>query len=180
MRCCSAAKLGRPSGPNATIQASKLGYAGATTSAWMTVSADTRALAVAVSSAAVTVPSGGTSTITVTVTSGGSAVVGAVVSLQVVGLGGSVAAASGPTDAQGHFTTTFSADVGPRTQFRIVASASAPGYAASTGSTTVVAEQRVGTVEPRVTAGLDTSTIIVAILALVVIAALAAMMGRNK
>ena len=163
-----------------TIQASKLGYGGATTSAWMTVSADTRALTVAVSSSAVTVPSGGTSTITVTVTSSGSPVVGAVVSLQVVGLGGSVAAASGPTDAQGHFTTTFSADVGPRSQFRIVASATAPGYTASSGSTTVVAEQRVGTVEPRVTAGLDTSTIIVAILALVVIAALAAMMGRNK
>lgn len=163
-----------------TIQASKLGYAGATTSAWMTVTADTRALAVAVSSSAVTVPSGGQSTITVTVQSGGSPVVGAVVSLQVVGLGGSVAAASGATDAQGHFTTTFSADVGPRTQFRIVASATAAGYTEGTGSTTVVAEQRVGTVEPRVTAGLDTSTIIVAILALVVIAALAAMMGRKK
>ncbi len=163
-----------------TIQASKLGYAGATTSAWMTVTADTRALAVAVSSSAVTVPSGGQSTITVTVQSGGSPVVGAVVSLQVVGLGGSVAAASGTTDALGHFTTTFSADVGPRTQFRIVASATAAGYTEGTGSTTVVAEQRVGTVEPRVTAGLDTSTIIVAILALVVIAALAAMMGRKK
>src|SRR5712691_661875 len=163
-----------------TIQASKLGYAGATTSAWMTVSANTRALAVAVSSSAVTVPSGGQSTITVTVQSGGSPVVGAVVSLQVVGLGGSVATASGPTDAQGHFTTTFSADVGPRTQFRIVASATAVGYTEGTGSTTVVAEQRVGTVEPRVTAGLDTSTIIVAVLALVVIGALAAMMGRKK
>jgi peptide/nickel transport system substrate-binding protein len=163
-----------------TIQASKLGYAGATTSAWMTVTPNVRALAVTVSSSAVTVPSGGQATITVTVQSAGSPVVGAVVSLQVVGLGGSVAAASGPTDAQGHFTTTFSADVGPRTQFRIVGSATAAGYTGGSGSTTVVAEQRVGTVEPRVTAGLDTSTIIVAVLALVVIAALAAMMGRRK
>src|SRR5207244_1503761 len=81
-----------------TIQASKLGYAGATTSAWMTVTPTSRALTVAVSSSAVTVPSGGQSTITVAVTSGASPVVGAVVSLQVVGLGGNVAAASGPTD----------------------------------------------------------------------------------
>ncbi len=164
-----------------TVQASKLGYAGATTSAWMTVTSDTRALLVAVSSNAVTIASQtGQATITVTVTSGGSPVSGATVSLQVIGLGGSVAAASGPTDAIGHFTTTFSADVGPRTQFRIVATATAPGYVESSGSTTVVAEQRVGTVEPRVTAGLDTSTIIVAVLALVVIGAIAAMMGRKK
>jgi len=163
-----------------TVQASKLGYAGATTSAWMTVASDTRPLAVSVSSSAVTIASRGQSTITVTVTSGGSPVSGATVSVQVVGLGGSVATASGPTDAQGRFITTFTADVGPRTQFRIVATATAPGYVESSGSTTVVAEQRVGTVEPRVTAGLDTSTIIVAVLALVVIAALAAMMGRKK
>ena len=163
-----------------TVQASKLGYAGATTSAWMTVASDTRPLAVSVSSSAVTIASRGQSTITVTVTSGGSPVSGATVSVQVVGLGGSVATASGPTDAQGRFITTFTADVGPRTQFRIVATATAPGYVESSGSTTVVAEQRVGTVEPRVTAGLDTTTIIVAVLALVVIAALAAMMGRKK
>ena len=163
-----------------TIQASKLGYAGATTSAWMTVASDTRALAVSVSSSAVTIASGAQSTITVAVTSSGSPVSGAAVSLQVIGLGGRVTTASGSTDAAGHFTTAFTADVGPRTQFRIVATATAPGYVESSGSTTVVAEQRVGTVEPRVTAGLDTSTIIVAVLALVVIAALAAMMGRRK
>jgi len=164
-----------------TIQASKLGYAGATTSAWMTVTSDTRALLVSVSSSAVTIASQtGQATITVTVTSSGSPVSGATVSLQVIGLGGSVAAASGSTDAQGHFTTSFSADVGPRTQFRIVATATAAGYLEGSGSTTVVGEQRVGTVEPRVTAGLDTSTIIVAVLALVVIGALAAMMGRRK
>jgi peptide/nickel transport system substrate-binding protein len=163
-----------------TIQASKVGYGGASASALMTVTADIRALLVSVSSSAVTIASGATSTITVTVTSGGSAVPGATVSVQVVGLGGSVATASGPTDAQGRFITTFTADAGPRTQFRIVGTATAPGYVESSGSTTVVAEQRVGTVEPRVTAGLDTSTIIVAVLALVVIAALAAMMGRKK
>jgi len=163
-----------------TIQASKLGYAGATTSAWMTVASDTRALAVSVSSSAVTIASGAQSTITIAVTSSGSPVSGAAVSLQVIGLGGRVTPASGSTDAAGHFTTAFTADVGPRTQFRIVATATAPGYVESSGSTTVVAEQRVGTVEPRVTAGLDTSTIIVAVLALVVIAALAAMTGRRK
>jgi len=163
-----------------TIQASKVGYGGASASALMTVTADIRALVVSVSSSAVTIASGATSTITVTVTSGGSPVTGATVSVQVVGLGGSVTTASGPTDAQGRFITTFTADVGPRTQFRIVGTATAPGYVESSGSTTVVAEQRVGTVEPRVTAGLDTTTIIVAVLALVVIAALAAMMGRRK
>src|SRR5213083_3102339 len=45
-----------------TIQASKRGYAGATTSAWMTVASDTRALAVSVSSSAVTIASGAQST----------------------------------------------------------------------------------------------------------------------
>ena len=163
-----------------TIQASKLGYAGASTSARMTVTPDTRPLVVGVSSSAVTIASGGQATITVTVTSGGSAVSGAIVSLEVVGLGGSVAAASGPTDSQGRFMTTFTADVGPRTQFRIVATVTGAGYAEGTGSTTLITEQRVGTIEPRVTAGLDTTTIIVAVLALVVIGALAAMMGRKK
>src|SRR5207244_13081982 len=67
-----------------TIQASKLGYAGATTSAWMTVSPDIRALAVAVASSAVTVAPGSSATITVTVTSGGSAVSGATVSRDVI------------------------------------------------------------------------------------------------
>ncbi len=163
-----------------TIQASKLGYAGASASASMTVTSDTRGLLVGVSSSAITIASGGQATITITVTSAGSAVSGAVVSLHVVGLGGSVAAASGPTDSAGHFTTTFTADVGPRTQFRLVATATAAGYSEGTGSTTVVVEQRVGTVEPRVTAGLDTGTIIVAVLALVVIAAVAASRGRKK
>src|SRR3989449_55227 len=88
--------------------------------------------------------------------------------------------ATGATDAQGQFKTPFTADVGPRTQFRVVATATATGYSDGTASTTVVAEQRVGTVEPRVTAGLDTTTIIVAVLALVVIGAIAAMMGRKK
>src|SRR5207247_10489284 len=94
-----------------TIQASKLGYAGATTSAWMTVTPDIRALAVAVTSSAVTIAPGTPATITVTVTSGGSAVSGATVSLDVIGLGGKVADASGQTDVQGKFTTTFTADV---------------------------------------------------------------------
>jgi len=169
-----------PTDVQVTIQASKLGYAGATASAWMTVAPDVRALAVAVASSAVTIAPGSSATITVTVTSGGSAVSGATVSLEVIGLGGKVAAASGATDAQGKFTTTFTADVGPRTQFRVVATATATGHSDGTGSTTVIAEQRVGTVEPRVTAGLDTTTIIVAVLALVVIGAIAAMMGRKK
>ena len=169
-----------PTDVQVTIQASKLGYAGATASAWMTVAPDVRALAVAVASSAVTIAPGSSATITVTVTSGGSAVSGATVSLEVIGLGGKVASATGATDAQGKFTTTFTADVGPRTQFRVVATATATGHSDGTGSTTVIAEQRVGTVEPRVTAGLDTTTIIVAVLALVVIGAIAAMMGRKK
>src|SRR5207244_1129273 len=90
--------------------------------------------------------------------------------------------AEGPTDVQ----VTIQAQklgyagAGPRTQFRVVATATATGHSDGTGSTTVIAEQRVGTVEPRVTAGLDTTTIIVAVLALVVIGAIAAMMGRKK
>src|SRR5207247_10160553 len=128
-----------------TTQASDLGYAGATTTAWMTVTPDIRALSVAVTSSAVTIAPGTPATITVMVTSGGSAVSGATVSLDVIGLGGKVAAASGTTDVQGKFTTTFTADVGPRTQFRVVATVTATGHSDGTGSTTVIAEQRVGT-----------------------------------
>ena len=80
----------------------------------------------------------------------------------------------------GGMTSVFKADVGPRTQFRIVAEASAAGYADGSGSTTVVVEQRVGTVEPRISAGLDIGTIAVAISALAVFAALAVMMARPK
>src|SRR2546428_12883236 len=134
----------------------------------MTVAPDVRALAVAVASSAVTIAPGSSATITVTVTSGGSAVSGATVSLEVIGLGGKVAAASGATDAQGKFTTTFTADVGPRTQFRVVATATAPGHSHGTGSTTVIAQQRGGTLGPQATAGLDTTTIMVAVPAAVV------------
>ncbi len=163
-----------------TIQASKLGYASTSAWTWMTVVPDVRALAVSVSSSAVTVASGVDATITVTVTSGGSGVANAVVSVQVIGLGGRVTASTGTTDTSGHFTTTFRADVGPRTQFRIVAAASSAGYTDGSGSTTIVAEQRVGTVEPRVAAGLDFTTILAAIGALVVIGAIAAFWGRKK
>lgn len=163
-----------------TIQTSKLGYAGSSASALMTVKPEVQALAVAVSSSALTIASGAQATITVTVTSGGAAVAGAEVSLQVIGLGGTLTVTRGTTSAQGQVTSTFTADVGPRTQFRVVATASASGYEDGEGSTTVVVEQRVGSVEPRVTAGLDIGTIAVAIIALVVIAALAAMMARRK
>jgi peptide/nickel transport system substrate-binding protein len=163
-----------------TVQASKLGYASTSAWEWMTVVPDVRALAVSVVSSAVTVASGAEATITVTVTSGGSGVVNAVVSIQVVGLGGRVTASTGTTDTSGKFTTTFRADVGPRTQFRVVASASSAGYSDGSGSTTIVAEQRVGTVEPRVAAGLDFTTIIAAVGALVVIGAIAAFWGRKK
>ena len=162
------------------VQASKLGYAGSSASAMMTVKPDVRSLAVAVASSAVTIASGAQATITVTVTSGGAAVAGAQISLQVIGLGGGLTVTRGTTNAQGQLTSVFKADVGPRTQFRIVAEASAAGYADGSGSTTVVVEQRVGTVEPRISAGLDIGTIAVAISALAVIAALAAMMARRK
>jgi len=162
------------------IEATKLGYAGSGASAQMTVMPDVQALTVAVASSAVTIDSDESASITVTVTSGGAAVSGATVSIEVIGLGGGVSPARGTTDAQGRFTTTFSADVGPRTQFRIVATATSAGYTEGSGSTTVVVEQRVGAVEPRLAAGLDIGTIAVAVIALAVIAALAAMMARRK
>jgi len=163
-----------------TVQASKLGYAGSQVPGTMTVTPASQPLSVAVASSAVTINSGQSASITVTVTSGGSPVSGATVSIDVIGLGGSVSTARGTTDAQGRVTTSFTADVGPRTQFRILATASAAGYIDGSGSTTVVVEQRVGSVEPRISAGLDIGTITVAIIALVVIAALAAMMARRK
>src|SRR5437870_13923035 len=115
----------------------------------MTVAPDVRALAVAVASSALTIAPGSSATITVTVTSGGSAVSGATVSLEVIGLGGKVAAASGATDAQGKFTTTFTADVGPRTQLRVVATATATGHSDGTGGTSGIGGQGGGEVRPR-------------------------------
>ncbi len=163
-----------------TLQATLLGYGGATSSRMMTVSPDRKPLSVSVSSSVVTVRPGQAATITVQVRAEGQPVAGALVSLQIVGFGGEVADAEGPTDGSGVFTTTFTADVGPRTQFRIVATASLDGFTDGQGSTTVVAEQRVGAIEPRVVPGLDFGTILVAILAIVIIALVAVAWGRRK
>jgi peptide/nickel transport system substrate-binding protein len=163
-----------------SLRAIHVGYVGATASAAVTVRPDVSALSVSVSSDKVTMASGEAATITVEVTSGGQAVAGATVSLAVVGLGGGVADTSGTTDSQGRFTTSFTADVGPRTQFRILASASADGFEDGTGSTTVLVEQRVGDVEPRLTPGLDVAAIATAIILLIVIVAIAAVYARRK
>ena len=163
-----------------SVQASHPGYASASAEASMTVQPDLRTLSVAVSSDKVTVASGESAAVTVTVTAGGQAVSGANVVLEVQGIGGQVDQSSGTTDATGKFTASFRADVGPRSQFRIVAGASAAGYVAGQGSTTVVVEQSVGTVEPRVTPGLDIGTIVVAIAAIVVIAGIALWAARRR
>jgi len=162
------------------IVASKVGYTATAASALMTVHPDVLALIVAVSASGATIASGASAPITVTVTAQGAAVAGAEVSVTVTGQGGQVGTARGTTNAQGQFPTTFTGDVGPRTQFQIEATATAAGYLEGTGRTTIVVEQRVGSVEPRIVAGLDISTIIVAVLALVVIGAVAAMMRRKK
>lgn len=163
-----------------TALASHLGYAGATASASMTVRPDIEALSVAVTSSKVTAESGESVTITATVTAGGSARAGVAVTFEVIGIGGSVTTASGTTNAAGQATTTFSADVGPRSQFRIVATASAAGFTDGVGSTTVVVEQRVGSIEARGIPGLDLWAIVIAVIAIVVIAALAVWWGRKK
>ena len=163
-----------------SVRVTRLGYTGALATTVMTVRPDTKTLTVAVTSDKVTVASGRNAAIAVTVSAGGQPVAGAAVSLEVIGLGGGVAQAKGTTDSQGRFTTTFSGDVGPRTQFRIVATGSLDGYTDGQGSTTVVVEQRVGTVEPRAAPGLDVGTIVAAILALAVIAGLVVWWGSRR
>ncbi len=162
------------------MQATSVGYDGATASASMTVHPDIEALSVAVTASKVTAASGEDVTVTATVTAGGSPEAGVRVTFEVVGIGGSVSTASGTTNAQGVVTTTFSGDVGPRTQFRILATASASGFTDATGSTTVVVEQRVGSIEPRGIPGLDLYAIVIAVIAIVVIAALAFWWVRRK
>lgn len=162
------------------IVASKPGYTATTASAVMTVHPDIGTLSVSVASSAVTIASGDDATITATVMAGTQPVAGAKVTFNVIGIGGSVSAATGTTNAAGVVTTTFSGDVGPRTQFRIVATASLAGYTDGQGSTTIVVEQRVGSIESRGIPGLDLYAIVIAVIAIVVIAALAFWWPRRK
>jgi len=162
------------------IAASAIGYAGAEATAVATVHPDVSALNVAVASDALTIASGASAGITVTVTSAGAAVGNAAVVLEVQGFGGQVDHASGTTDSSGHFTATFSADVGPRSQFRILATATAAGYQSAQGSTTLVVEQNVGSVDVRSIPGLDLGTIAVAVVAVAAIAIVAIWAARRR
>lgn len=162
------------------VVASHLGYASTEASAIATVHPDVSTLSVAVASSALTIASGASATVTVTVTAGGVAVSNAAVVLEVQGFGGQVDHTSGTTDSAGHFTASFSADVGPRSQFRILATATAAGYASGQGSTTMVVEQNVGSVDIRSIPGLDLGAIVIAVVAVGVIAGLAIWAARRK
>lgn len=163
-----------------SIVASAIGYASTTASTTATVHPDVAALSVSVSADKLTMVSGDSATITVTVTAGGAAVSGAAVVLEIQGFGGSLDHASGTTDSSGHFTSTFTGNVGPRSQFRIVATASADGYTSGTQSTTVVVEQNIGSVEARTIPGLDLWTMIIVIVVVAVIAVLAVWAARRR
>ena len=163
-----------------SVAVSQIGYASAQASTVATVHPDIAPLHVAVASDALTIKSGESAQITVTVTSSGAAVSNAKVVLEVQGYGGSLDKVSGTTDAAGHVTATFTGTVGPRSQFRILATATAAGYASDQSSTTLVVEQNVGSVESRTIPGLDWGLIVVAIAAIAVIAGIAVWAARRK
>ncbi len=155
-----------------TLEATKTGYVGDRVSASMTVRPEIGILVVTVASDVVSIGPDDTASITVTVRDGAGAVVsGASVSLTVGGTGGALASKSGSTGSGGTFATSFTADVGVRTQFQISATASAAGFEDGAGSTSVFGEQRVGTPEPRPSPFFDIGAIIAAVVLLVVLAA---------
>ncbi|MFQ5907302.1 MAG: ABC transporter substrate-binding protein [Thermoplasmata archaeon] len=156
-----------------TLEATKTGYVGDRVLASMTVRPDIGSLVVTVAADMVSVGPDDTASITVTVRDGaGATVSGASVSLAVSGTGGALASKSGTTGSGGTFATSFTADVGVRTQFQISATASAAGFEDGASSTSVFGEQRVGSVEPRPSPFFDIGAIIAAIVILVVLAAI--------
>ena len=155
-----------------TLEVSKMGYVGDRVTASITVRPDTGILVVSVASDTVSIGPDDTASITVTVRDGtGASVAGAQVSLAVGGTGGVLGSKSGATGSGGTFITSFTADVGVRTQFRISVTASLAGFEDGAGSTSVFGEQRVGSVEPRVSPFFDIGAIIAAVVLLVVLAA---------
>ncbi len=155
-----------------TLEATRTGYVGDRISASMTVRPDIGILVVTLASDVVSIGPDDTASITVTVRDGaGATVSGASVSLSVGGTGGALASKSGSTGSGGTFATSFTADVGVRTQFQISATASAAGFEDGVGSTSVFGEQRVGSVEPRPSPFFDIGAIIAAVVLLVVLAA---------
>ncbi len=154
-----------------TLEVTKFGYVGNRVTTSMTVRPDTGSLMVSVAADTVSIGPDDTASITITVRDGaGANVQGAQVSLAVGGTGGVLASKSGTTSSGGTFTTSFTADVGVRTQFQISATASLAGFEDGAGSTSVFGEQRVGSVEPRVSPFFDIGAIIAAVVLLVVLA----------
>ncbi len=152
------------------VQATKIGDVGDQVTTAMTVRPAIGTLITSVVSDKVSLGPDETASITVTVKDEtGSAVSGAKVSLDVIGSGGSLASLEGTTGSGGTFSTAFSADVGVRSQFRITATASLSGFTDGSGSTSILAEQRVGEIEPRISPFFDWGAIIVAIVVLVAI-----------
>ncbi len=162
------------------ITASDTEYASAYAAAVATVHPEGKGLTVAVASDALTIASGDSSQITVTATSGGQPVSGVTIVLALQGYGGNLSKMTGVTDSAGHVYSTFTGNVGPRSQFRIVATATADGYTSGQGSTTLVVEQNVGSVETQTIPGLDWGTMIVAVVAVVAIALIAVWMARRR
>ncbi len=169
-----------PTDVQLSVLVTRIGYAAATASTAATVHPDVQTLNVAVASDSLTIDSGGSAQITVTVTSGGQPVSGVAIVLAVQGYGGTLSKVSGTTDSAGHVYSTFTGNVGPRSQFRIVATATADGYTSAQGSTTLVVDQNIGSVEARSIPGLDLWTMVIAIVAVVVIVALAVWMARRR
>ncbi len=122
-----------------TATVTKLQYVGGVVSTVLTAHPPFRPLYVAVVAGAPVVNASTSTTVQVTVTStGGSPVADANVTLTVFLPGGELGAHTGRTDATGAFSTTFKASPSVRSLYRIEASASKAGYAAGTGTGSVI------------------------------------------
>jgi len=107
----------------------------------ITVHEMTPSLAVTMTTSSALLNSGDSTNVVVTVTSAGTAVSGATVSFTVTpSAGGTMANATGITDATGKVTTTFSADVTVDTTYTITASASMDGYSPASYSRQVIVQ----------------------------------------
>ncbi len=107
----------------------------------ITVHESIPSLTVAMTTSSALLNSGESADVTVTVTSAGAPVEGATVSFTVSpSAGGSIADATGTTDASGMVTTTFSADVTVDTTYTITATASMDGYNPATYSRQIIVQ----------------------------------------
>lgn len=157
-----------------TADAAKAGYGGAGASGVVVVHPAIRPFLITISRGSARIPSGDSTFVRVTVLDATTAspLAGVAVALTVgpTGIGGSFAQASGVTDAQGMYETTFTATVSVLSRFLVSATVSAPDYEPSGAATSIE-------VSPAPTGGAPPTPALDTISMVAIVAALAALYG---